>query len=190
MTTTAAEGSEVLLSSTAAGRIRGLRAEAGMNQSQLALRVGLSRTAVSDREAGVKPVNVDELPAFAAVLGTSIEYLLGLTNDRSPRPLPGEGSDLVRHQGLEPRTRWLIDDRSVSNHPRGGQVIPLHPRRHLADGPGTEQVEQPLPAVVIPLYPARRGDVAATPAAQIDESGPVPVGAGLVTYLVDWPVAS
>ncbi|WP_366145761.1 helix-turn-helix transcriptional regulator [Nocardioides sp.] len=101
MTSTAAE-SVRSLSSVAAARIRGLRAEAGLNQTQLARQVGLSRTAVSDREAGIKPVNVDELPAFADVLGTSIEYLLGLTNDRSPRRVaPGGGSMFAVSEGRD-----------------------------------------------------------------------------------------
>ena len=66
-------------------RIRGLRSEQRLSQAELGQRMGMSRTAISDREGGIKQVNIDELPAFSAALGESIEYLLGLTNERSPR---------------------------------------------------------------------------------------------------------
>jgi transcriptional regulator with XRE-family HTH domain len=120
MTTSAAEGYPSL-SHTAAGRIRGLRAELGLNQTKLALRVGMTRTALSDREAGVKPVNVDELPAFADALGTSIEYLLGLTNDRSPRRIaPSGGSMFVmpeRTTGLSAALRACRDSNPKPSDP-------------------------------------------------------------------------
>ena len=85
------------LSSIAGARIRGLRSELRLNQLELAQMVGLSRTGVSERESGVKPVNLDELPAFAAALGESIEYLIGLTDARNPRirTAPGGGSMFV-----------------------------------------------------------------------------------------------
>ncbi len=50
---------------------------------------------MSDRETGVKPVPVDELPAFAEALGTSVAYLMGLTDDRS-RPLEDAAAEALR----------------------------------------------------------------------------------------------
>ncbi|MFC6045713.1 helix-turn-helix domain-containing protein [Nocardioides hankookensis] len=107
MTTSPQEQGAALLSSIAGRRIRGLRAELGLSQNALAIRtgLGLSRAAMSERETGVKPVPVDELPIFASVLGVSVAYLMGFTDDRS-RPLEEAASEVVvRHQGLEPRTR-------------------------------------------------------------------------------------
>ena len=89
MTTSLHETAPGRLSAVAAQRIRGRRAELRMNQTELALRVGLSRTALSDRESGVKAVAVDELPLFADVLDVSIAYLLGLSDDRGLRSTHG-----------------------------------------------------------------------------------------------------
>jgi transcriptional regulator with XRE-family HTH domain len=93
--TTAPVEPALSISAIASARIRGLRAERGWNQSELALRVGLSRVNVSDRESGRKAVNIDELPAFADALGSSVAYLMGLTNDRS-RPLEEAASGALR----------------------------------------------------------------------------------------------
>lgn len=65
-----------------AGRIRGLRAERRWSQAEAALKTGLSRSGLSDRELGHKSVDVDELPALAAAYEVTIAYLLGLTDDR------------------------------------------------------------------------------------------------------------
>lgn len=105
--TTASIVSDVELLSTIAGdRIRGRRAELRMSQKELGLRVGLSGPAISERETGVKPANLDELPLFGRALGVSVAYLMGFTDDRS-RPLEEAASAAVRHVGLEPTTRWL-----------------------------------------------------------------------------------
>ncbi|HWJ10974.1 MAG TPA: helix-turn-helix transcriptional regulator [Nocardioides sp.] len=84
------------LSDIAGRRIRGLRNELGLSQRKLALIVGIvSPSGLSDRESGVKAVSIDELPHFAAALGTSVAYLMGIENDRS-RPLEGAASDALR----------------------------------------------------------------------------------------------
>ncbi|WP_460787072.1 helix-turn-helix domain-containing protein [Nocardioides maradonensis] len=93
--TTAMTERPLTFSEIASSRIRGLRAERNWNQAELALRVGLSRPALSDRESGRKPVNLDELPAFAEALNCSVAYLMGLENDRS-RPLEGAAADALR----------------------------------------------------------------------------------------------
>jgi transcriptional regulator with XRE-family HTH domain len=66
-----------------------------MNQSRLAALCGLSRTALSDRESGVKAVTVDELASFAEALDVSIAYLLGLSEERGSgvRSSAYEGTD-------------------------------------------------------------------------------------------------
>ena len=94
MTTAQIEAAPTI-SSIAAARIRGLRAERAWTQADLAKRVGLSRVNITDRESGRKAVNVDELPAFADALGVSMAYLMGLTDDRS-RPLEEAASGALR----------------------------------------------------------------------------------------------
>ncbi|MFD1250356.1 helix-turn-helix domain-containing protein [Nocardioides ginsengisoli] len=98
MTTTHTEAIDALSLSRIAGRrIRGLRSELGLSQRKLVLQLGgiVSPSGLSDREAGIKPVPLDELPLFADALGTSVAYLMGLVDDRS-RPLEGAASEYLR----------------------------------------------------------------------------------------------
>lgn len=133
---------ERALSEVAATRLRGLMAEQRMTQLDVARTLNLSRSGVSDRLTGVKPVNLDELPALASLLGTSIDYLLGLTNDRSPRRgTPGGGSLFVmpeRTSGFTGALRACRDSNpkpSVMESARRaarwllGRVIPARRRR-------------------------------------------------------------
>jgi transcriptional regulator with XRE-family HTH domain len=93
--TVLATNESLTLSQIVAARIRGLRAELNWNQADLGHAAGLSRANITDRESGRKAVNVDELPALASALGTSVGYLMGLTNDRS-RPLEEAASGALR----------------------------------------------------------------------------------------------
>lgn len=78
----AASYGDELLSEIAATRVRGLMAEKRMNQADIARVLGVSRSGVSDRINGVKPINLNELQPLSAALGVSVAYLIGLTDDR------------------------------------------------------------------------------------------------------------
>jgi len=85
------------LAATVARRVRGLLAEEGMAQQDLAPVLGVSGSSTSKRIRGLMPFALDELPAVANALGTSIEYLLGLTDERRPRrAMLDEASDELR----------------------------------------------------------------------------------------------
>lgn len=59
-------------------RIRLLREQKGLSQTQLAIRVGYEgRTAISKVEKGERKIQVELIPKFAEVLGTTPEYLMG-----------------------------------------------------------------------------------------------------------------
>jgi predicted XRE-type DNA-binding protein len=84
------------LAGVVAARVRGLLAEQSMKQGDLAKVMDLSQASVSDRLRGVKRFDLNELPVLTAAFGVSVEYLLGLTDDRSPRrSAPGGGSLFV-----------------------------------------------------------------------------------------------
>lgn len=106
---TAQAHSEAELATTVAARARGLLAERRMKQAELGMAMGITRSGINNRLTGAKDFDLNELPALADALDTSIEYLMGLTESReskNPRPENRTGAD-VRHQGLEPRTRWI-----------------------------------------------------------------------------------
>lgn len=136
------------LAGIVARRARGLMAEQRLTQADMCLRMGLSRTVMSDRLRGVKDFDLNELPALAGALRTTVEYLLGFTDVRdskNPRPgdLDGGDSRDVRHVGLEPTTRWLttptLPGRAAERHLRLIPGFPIDDEPSVADAPETER---------------------------------------------------
>lgn len=70
-------------------RIKEKRKEAGLNQKELAIRVGLSEASVSKYEHGkVEDATHNMLNKFADVLGVSISWLLGLEEKPKESVIP------------------------------------------------------------------------------------------------------
>lgn len=128
------------LSGKVARRVRGLVAEAGINQREAADIIEVSQQGMSRRLTGTTPFTLDELEVLAERLDVSLAYMLCVSDTRSPRPAGpvGGSSEGVRRQGLEPRTRCFVHrlERVPSIVPedapqRGpaARVIPLRERR-------------------------------------------------------------
>ena len=62
-------------------RIRDLREDRDMNQTQVAQMLGMSQTGYSKYETGENDVPTTVLIKLARFYNTSIDYLLGETND-------------------------------------------------------------------------------------------------------------
>ena len=67
-------------------RIRALREDADMKQKELAAMLNLHQTTYSDYELGRLNVPGPVLIQLARFYGTSVDYILGLTNVREPYP--------------------------------------------------------------------------------------------------------
>lgn len=67
-------------------RIRNLREEKKLNQTQIAQLLNTSQTVYSRYERGERKIPVDHLIALAKFYSTSTDYILGLTNERHPYP--------------------------------------------------------------------------------------------------------
>ena len=67
-------------------RIRDLREDKDWNQTQVAEYLNMSQTGYSKYETGENDVPVSVLCALADLYQTSIDYLLGRTDERSPYP--------------------------------------------------------------------------------------------------------
>lgn len=79
-------------------RIKEKRKEAGLNQKELAAKIGLSEASISKYENGkVEDATHTMLAKFAAALGVSVAWLLGVENNSQtlPAPLSQEEHDLV-----------------------------------------------------------------------------------------------
>ena len=62
-------------------RLKELRESKGMTQAQVADKIGLSRSLLSEYEAGIRLPTTETLPNLAAIYGTSADYMLGLKNE-------------------------------------------------------------------------------------------------------------
>ena len=126
-------GSPDRLSAVTARRVRALMAEMQMKSATVAGALGLSAPAFSRRRVGDLAFSLDEIEAIARLLGVNPAYLLGFTEDRNPRPAgPDGGLDVVRHQGLEPRTRWCGASRRHLSVARVAEVLPFRPLERAA----------------------------------------------------------
>ena len=67
-------------------RIRALREDADLKQKELAAMHNLHQTTYSDYELGRLNVPAPVLIQLARFYGTSVDYILGLTNVREPYP--------------------------------------------------------------------------------------------------------
>ena len=67
-------------------RIRALREDRDMNQTQLAKLLGMSQTGYSKYETGENDIPTAILVRLAQLHGTSVDYLLDLTDQRAPYP--------------------------------------------------------------------------------------------------------
>jgi len=66
-------------------RIRDLREDKDLNQTQMAKILGMSQTGYSKYETGENDVPTSILIKLAAYHNTSVDYILGLTNNKDPK---------------------------------------------------------------------------------------------------------
>ena len=67
-------------------RIRALREDRDWTQTDLARRLDMSQTGYSKYETGENDVPTEILIRLAELHNTSVDYLLGLTDERRPYP--------------------------------------------------------------------------------------------------------
>ena len=65
-------------------RIRNLREDADLNQTQVAEHLGMSQTGYSKYEPGENDIPSQVLIRLAKLYKTSVDYLLGLTDSKRP----------------------------------------------------------------------------------------------------------
>ena len=118
-----------------ANRLILVRSERRLSQRAAADECGLTFGEWQGMESGRGTRRLDlKIRQIAMALGVDRDWLMwgGPLNDETPPPNPNEGpdgGDEVRHQGLEPRTRWF----EASAGQGRGNVLPLRqPERHVA----------------------------------------------------------
>lgn len=67
-------------------RLRDLREDGDLSQQQVAEYLGMKQPQYSRYERGLRDVPSDILIRLAGLYGTSVDYILGLTNEKAPYP--------------------------------------------------------------------------------------------------------
>lgn len=67
-------------------RIRDLREGADLTQAQVAQELGIDQRTYSNYETQKRSMPVEHYRTLALLYGTSVDYLLGLTDERRPYP--------------------------------------------------------------------------------------------------------
>lgn len=62
-------------------RLKELRSEKGMTQTDVARRLNMSKMAVSHWEKGNSEPSIEQLKALAAMFDTSVDYLVGFKDE-------------------------------------------------------------------------------------------------------------
>ena len=93
------------LESRVRDEVNALRGRFRVSQATLGRVLGVTQSQMSARLRGAVPLTLGEVEVLAEFFGTTPGYLLGY--ESAPRPVGPDGGLVVRHQGLEPRTRWF-----------------------------------------------------------------------------------
>ena len=80
-------------------RIRDLREDRDLTQTQVARMLSMSQTGYSKYETGENDIPTAILIKLARFYGTSIDYLLGETGERRRYPEPRGGAESMRPSG-------------------------------------------------------------------------------------------
>lgn len=78
-------------------KVRRLRESRDWSQAELARRTGVTKSAISTYELGIRTPSADVVCAFAKVFGVSADYLLGIAERRA-----------VEVEGLSERDEALV----------------------------------------------------------------------------------
>ncbi len=68
------------------GRLKELRKEKGYTQIQMQIMTGIDQSDYSKIENGKRYYTFEQCKRIAAALGTSMDYLAGLTDEKKPYP--------------------------------------------------------------------------------------------------------
>ena len=82
-------------------RLRRVRESVGLSQDELGEAAGVGRATIARIESGKGTPRRATLIAIAFATGVSLEWL---ENGETPAPDSPGGGEVVRHQGIEPRT--------------------------------------------------------------------------------------
>lgn len=67
-------------------RLKEIRKDRDLKQTDIAKILGMTQVQYSRYERGIRSIPIEKIAKLALFYGVSIDYLLGLTNERKPYP--------------------------------------------------------------------------------------------------------
>ncbi len=77
------------------GKVKSLREKAGLNQSDFAQKIGVSRPTVSQIESGERKLNPDELLSISRLFNISVDFLLNI--EKEPQVVIEQKGEVKQH---------------------------------------------------------------------------------------------
>lgn len=96
------------MDNTIGSKIKFLRARAGLNQKELAEKLNIAKSTMSQYESNQRVPSDDLKVELAKIFNVSTDYLLGLTND--PIPVRNLDQDLYDEHDYAKELEALLDD--------------------------------------------------------------------------------
>lgn len=104
MSDSAREYQGIVPTLTAAQRLMIARMHVGLTQGEMAERLGVTTATVQRTESGHTRPRRTTVMAWSMATGVNLRWL---ETGEAPPSGGDDGAGKVRHQGLEPRTRWF-----------------------------------------------------------------------------------
>lgn len=116
-------------------RLKMLREEKNLNQTELAALFGLTQNAFSAYERGLREPNIEKMTQIADFFGVSLDFLFGRTNDRKKTysPMTRELLDVLHLSDDEiiEQKQATIDGKPVSKEDYKLFIAQVRARRQL-----------------------------------------------------------
>ena len=93
-----------------AQRLKELRKSSGMNQSELGEKIGVAKSTIAGYEKGFRKPKLRVLNDLAEIFHTSADFLLGLTDDKTPNKPSKDIEKILKEPDYHFRGRKLTND--------------------------------------------------------------------------------
>ena len=82
-------------------RIKELREKKGYTQEELSVLSGIDQSNISKLENGIRLGSAEQFLRLALALGTSVDYLMGITDSLKPHPRSEYAKKLIKKANLK-----------------------------------------------------------------------------------------
>lgn len=93
-----------------AQRLKELRKSANMNQTELGEKIGKAKSTIAGYEKGFRKPKLEDINRFAEIFHTSTDFILGLTDDRTPKEPSKDIERILKEPDYHYKGRKLTND--------------------------------------------------------------------------------